>query len=167
MSGVLDISDRNWAYMRWPNTLLHFWLLLLDGLRAPGKGGCKCYHSSCSYHFPGTWITEIKHNKKTESKGKDAAATVAIFQAQTLTVTATRSNVFLSPAQHHNLCQKMELVPLNLSLKLVLLSTHSTDVASHTAPPLSLLSGARSGTLPLLGWVCLEKDTICNSLPYS
>lgn len=50
------------------HALLHSWLLLLDGLRAPGKGGCKCYHSSFSHHFPGTWMTEMQYNKKLGAK---------------------------------------------------------------------------------------------------
>lgn len=61
------------------HVLLHSCLLLLDGLRAPGKGVCKCYNSSCSHHFPGTWITEMQCNIKTASKGKDAAATAVFF----------------------------------------------------------------------------------------
>lgn len=73
------------------------------------------------------------------SKGSDAVTTAAkqcFCQVQRLTVTAIGSNVSFSPAQHQDLCKKVELEPLNLFLKLVLLTKHSADVASHTPPPL-------------------------------
>lgn len=144
------------------HVLLHSCLLLLDGLRAPGKGVCKCYNSSCSHHFTGTWITEMQCNIKTASKGQDAAATAVFFPSPEMDRNSHHVKYLPLPSPAAQSLPKIDLDALNLPLKLVLLSTHSTDAAPHPAPALLLLSGARSGTLSLLRSGSLEKAAICN-----
>jgi len=61
-----------------------------------------------------------------------------------LTVAATRSDVLLSPAQHQGPCREVELDPLNLFLKLVLLTKYSADVTPPRHCPFPPQSGAGS-----------------------
>ena len=143
MSGILDSSDRNGISIRWFSVLFCtcnycFWMYWGSKVKVAVNFTEleQCHPPITSQIYK--WLSEMKYNDKL-SKGRDAVTTAAklcFCQVQRLTVTATRSNVLLSPAQHQDVCKKVELDPLNLFLKLVLLTKYSADVATHPPPPL-------------------------------
>lgn len=109
----------------------------------------------------------MKYNEKLSQRGDavTAAARLCFCQAQRLTVAGTGSNVLLSPAQHQDVCKKkVELDPLNLFLKLVLLTKYNTGVTTHTLPPLPPTVRCWSEPLSFYNGSsgCLEKAVMCS-----
>lgn len=143
MSEVLDSSDSNGISIRWFSMLFCtlnycFWMYWGSEVKVAVNVIAleRCHPPITSQIHK--WLSKMKYNKKL-SKGRDAVTTAAklfFCHVLRLTVTATRSNVLFSPAEHQDLCKKVEFDPLNLFLKLVLLTKYSTDVATHIPPPL-------------------------------